>query len=59
MGEHPFTAYRAHPLKVRGFAGWLQRVHSVDLSEPLLAALADRNDPYDRAVMLGAEPPDA
>jgi hypothetical protein len=52
-------ALHGHPVKVRGFAGWLRRTHGVDLSESLLRGIDSRVEPYDASVMLDSPERDA
>ena len=52
--DHNVEAYLGHPVKVRGFADWLHRVHGVELSERLFPLLSDRTEPYDLDIMLGS-----
>ena len=45
-----------HPVKVRGFVGWLARNHGLVIPERRLAELPDRTEPYDLSVMLDDRP---
>jgi hypothetical protein len=56
IGGFELWKVRGNPVKVRGLAGWLRRVHGVDVSEPLLRALPKRHTGYDLDAML--EPQD-
>jgi hypothetical protein len=52
--DHSVEAYVGHPVKVRGFADWLRRVHGVEVGERLFPLLSDRTEPYDLDIMLGS-----
>ncbi|HEY3797632.1 MAG TPA: hypothetical protein VGL58_04710 [Caulobacteraceae bacterium] len=44
--------YLMHPVKVRGFTGWLRETHGLDLGGRLHPFLEDRTYPYDTEIML-------
>jgi hypothetical protein len=55
IGDHEVWAYLGHPVKVRGFVGWLSRAKGVDLGARLLPLLSDRTEPYAVNAMLGPD----
>jgi hypothetical protein len=52
VGGFQLWKVRGNPVKVRGFAGWLRRVHGIDVSEPLLRGLPKWTTSYDLDAML-------